>query len=84
MRIQIAAAFALLALAGCDRGHETGRAGATDTMVTSRETQDTTLISHDTTVSVDTTVKRGDKATRVDTAKKTGQTGAPATRDTTR
>ena len=81
MRIQIAAAFALLALAGCDRGHETGRAGATDTMVTTRETQDTTLISHDTTVSVDTTVKRGDKATRVDTAEKTGRAGA---QDTTR
>jgi hypothetical protein len=84
MRIQIAAAFALLALGGCDRGHETGRAGATDTTVTTRETQDTTLISHDTTVSVDTTVKRGDKATRVDTAKKTGQAGVPATQDTTR
>jgi hypothetical protein len=86
MRIQIAAAFALLALAGCnrDRDHETGRAGATDTMVTTRETQDTTLISHDTTVSVDTTVNRGDKATRVDTAKKTGQAGAPATHDTAR
>lgn len=84
MRIQIAAAVAVLVLAGCDRDHETGRAGATDTMVTTRETQDTTLISHDTTVSVDTTVNRGDKATRVDTAKKTGQAGAPATHDTAR
>jgi hypothetical protein len=84
MRVRIATAFALLTLAGCDRDHETGRAGATDTMVTTRETQDTTLITHDTTVSVDTTVKRGDKATRVDTAKKTGQAAAPDTRDTTR
>jgi hypothetical protein len=81
MRIHITSALALLALAGCDRGHETGQAGATDTTVTTRETQDTTLVSHDTTVSVDTTVKRGDEATRVDTAKKTG---APATQDTTR
>jgi hypothetical protein len=70
MRIHIAAALALLALAGCDRGRETGQAGTTDTMVTTRETQDTTLVSHDTTVSVDTTVKRGDKDTRVDTAKR--------------
>jgi hypothetical protein len=85
MRIHIAAALALLALAGCDRGHETGQAGATDTTVTTRETQDTTLISHDTTVSVDTTVRHGDKATGVDTVKKTGQVGrAPATQDTTR
>jgi hypothetical protein len=70
MRIHIAAAMAFLALAGCDRGRETGQAGATDTTVTTRETQDTTLISHDTTVSVDTTVKRGDKDTRVDTVKR--------------
>ena len=85
MRIHIAASLAMLALAGCDRRHETGQAGATDTMVTTRETQDTTLISHDTTVSVDTTVKHGDEATRVDTAKKTGQAGqAPAPQDSTR
>ena len=85
MRIPMAAALALAALAGCNRGQETGRAGGvTDTMVTTRETQDTMLISHDTTVSVDTTVKRGDKATRVDTTKKTDQTGAaPTTQDTT-
>jgi hypothetical protein len=30
-------------------------------MVTTKETQDTTLISHDTTVSVDATVKHGDE-----------------------
>jgi hypothetical protein len=52
MRIPIAAALALLALAGCDRGHETGQAGATDTMVTTRETGDSMLVGHDTTVSV--------------------------------
>jgi hypothetical protein len=85
MGIRIAAALALLALAGCDRGRETGHAGATDTMVTTRETQDTTLISHDTTVSVDTTVKHGDEATGIDTTKKTGEAArAPALQDTTR
>jgi hypothetical protein len=78
MRIHIAAALALLALAGCDRGHETGQAGAMDTTGSTTEIHDTTLISHDTTVSVDTTVA-------VDTATKTGQAGrSPATRDTTR
>jgi hypothetical protein len=30
------------------------------------------MVTHDTTVKVDTNVKRGDKATRVDTVKKTG------------
>lgn len=70
MRIDIAATLALLALAGCDRGHETGQAGATDS---TKETQDTTLIGHDTTVSVETTVEHGDTAGR-----------APATQDTTR
>jgi hypothetical protein len=67
----MAAALALLALAGCNRGHETGQAGARDTMVNIGETHDTTLISHDTTVSVDATVKHGDEVIRVDTAKKT-------------
>jgi hypothetical protein len=52
MRIHVAAALALLALGGCDRGRETGQAGATDTMVTTSETHDTMLIGHDTTVSV--------------------------------
>ncbi len=37
-------------------------------------------VSHDTTVKVDTTVKHGDKATRVDTTKKTG----PGMKDTAR
>jgi hypothetical protein len=70
MRVHMAAALALVALAGCDRGRETGQAGGRDTMVTAGETHDTTLISHDTTVSIDTTVRREDAATSADTAKK--------------
>lgn len=81
MRIPFAVAVGMMSLAGCNRGQETGRSGATDTMVTSRQTQDTTLISHDTTVKVDTTVKRGDKATRMDTVKKSTRSG---TKDSTR
>jgi hypothetical protein len=84
MRLPVAVALGVLALAGCNknRNGETGQAGgsATDTMVTTRQTQDTTLISHDTNVSVDTTVKHGDKTTGVDTTKKTG----PGMRDSAR
>jgi len=73
MRLALAIALGLVTVAGCNRPRETGAAGsATDTMVTTKQTQDTTLISHDTSVKVDTTVKHGDKATSVDTKKKTG------------
>jgi hypothetical protein len=78
MRAPLAIALGIVTLAACNKPRdagETGQAGtATDTMVTTKQTQDTTLISHDTTVKVDTTVKHGDKATRVDTTKRTGAT----------
>ena len=86
MRAPFAIALGIVTLVGCNRPRdtgagETGQAGsATDTMVTTKQTQDTTLISHDTTVKVDTTVKHGDKATGVDTTKKTGS----GMRDSTR
>ena len=86
MRLALAMALGLVTVVGCNRPRETGTAGsATDTMVTTKQTQDTTLISHDTTVKVDTTVKHGDKATRFDTTKKMGggRTGT-GTRDTAR
>jgi hypothetical protein len=71
MRFLLAVALGLASLAGCRRGEETGRTGgAVDTVVTSRQTEDTALVSHDTTVTVDTTVKRGDKVTGTDTLKK--------------
>jgi uncharacterized lipoprotein len=69
-----AAALGIVMLAGCNKGQETGRANdansATDTLVTTRQTRDTTLITHDTTVDVDTTVKRGDNSTVVDTTRR--------------
>lgn len=75
MRFVLAAgALAVATLAGCtnNRANETGRAGeATDTVVTTQQTQDTALISHDTTVNVDTTMKQGDRATQMDTVKNT-------------
>lgn len=77
MRLPLAVALGVLTLAGCNKNRQNGETGqlggkATDTMVTTKQTQDTTLISHDTNVKVDTTVKHGNKATRVDTTKKTG------------
>ena len=74
MRIVLAAGVVAAALLGCKSNDETGRVGgAVDTVVTSRETQDTTVVTQDTTVKVDTNVERGDRTTKVDTvAKKKG------------
>jgi len=85
MRLPVAVALGVLALAGCNKNrqyNETGQAGgaATDTMVTTKQTKDTALITHDTTVKVDTTVKHGDKPTTVDTTKKSG----PGVKDSAR
>jgi hypothetical protein len=61
-------ALALFALAACaDRGQESARGGDTDTSITTRQTQDTTIVSSDTTVETDTTVKEGE--IKRDTAK---------------
>lgn len=75
MRLPLAIALGIVTLAGCNKPRGTGETGAaggaaTDTLVTTKETQDTALITHDTTVKTDTTVKHGDKATAVDTTKK--------------
>jgi hypothetical protein len=61
----------LIGLAACNtRGdQETGRAGA-DTTVMTRQTQDTAIVTSDTTVNVDTTVKEGDRPVGRDTVKK--------------
>jgi hypothetical protein len=50
----------LIGLAACNtRGdRETGRAA--DTTVMTRQTQDTAIVTSDTTVAVDTTIKQGD------------------------
>jgi hypothetical protein len=66
--------LAAASLAACNNkaGDESGRVGgAVDTMITNRTTQDTTVVTRDTTVSVDTTKMKGDKATSVDTTRRT-------------
>jgi hypothetical protein len=64
MKLLIAGATALLALAACKE--RTAKApgadvetGAADTIVTQQQTRDTAMITHDTTVKTDTTQKGG-------------------------
>lgn len=58
----IGAGLALLAmLSACDnRGQDTGRTVSVDTTVTTRSTQDTTIITSDTTIRADTVRKEGE------------------------
>jgi len=61
-------------LSACGSRDKTAReAGAVDTVVTQKQTQDTAVVTHDTTVKVDvdTNVQHGGKTTAVDTVKKT-------------
>ena len=77
---------AAAALSACSPGEKTAReTGAVDTVVTQRQTQDTAVVTHDTTVKVDvdTNVEHGGKATGVDTVKKTRGAIQPDS-DTTR
>jgi uncharacterized protein YcfL len=67
MRFVLASALAVLSLAGCSSG-QTERVGqAKDTVITPRETRDTTIITSDTSVRIDTTVRRGQEAVPRDT-----------------
>jgi hypothetical protein len=58
----VLAALTLFALAACgDRGQDTGRVGeGADTLVQPRTTQDTTIVTSDTTVQTDTTMREGE------------------------
>jgi uncharacterized lipoprotein len=68
MRFVVASALVVVSLAGCGRNSE--RVGqARDTVITSRQTRDTTIIRSDTSVRVDTTVKRGQGRAPEDTTK---------------
>jgi hypothetical protein len=70
MRVVNLALLSLLALAACENRageRETGRAGeGADTMVTSEQTLDTTIVTEDTAmdVDVDTVQKEGDETVR--------------------
>jgi hypothetical protein len=74
MRIVNLAVLSLLTVAACESrpgADETGRAAdGADTVVTSNETRDTTIVSSDTSVDVDTTTKEGDKTVERDTLQK--------------
>ena len=66
--------LAAVSLIACNsnRGDESGQVGgAVDTTITNRTTQDTTVVTRDTNVSVDTTRMQGDTAISVDTAQQT-------------
>ena len=68
MRFVLASALVVVSLAGC--GGNTERVGqARDTVITARQTRDTTIIRSDTSVSADTTVKRGQGTAPEDTTK---------------
>ena len=72
MRVANFAVLSLLTLAACDsKERETGRAGeGADTMVTTEQTVDTTIITQDTSVDVDTTHREGDRPVRRDTVQR--------------
>ena len=63
MRFTLARMLAVVGLAGCGgHGGHTERIGpAKDTVVTPRQTQDTTIVTTDTTVKVETMVRKGRK-----------------------
>jgi hypothetical protein len=67
MRFVLASALVVVSLAGCGRGNTERVGQARDTVITSRQTRDTTIIRSDTSVRVDTTVKRGQEAIPEDT-----------------
>jgi hypothetical protein len=73
MKTVLTALALVVGLAACDqRGQDTGRVGegaeSVDTSVTTRTTEDTTIVTRDTQVEVDTTVKEGD-------VQRSGETG---------
>ncbi|HWN18322.1 MAG TPA: hypothetical protein VNO19_05345 [Gemmatimonadales bacterium] len=69
MKILLAGLAVAMGLSACDsrRGEDTGRTESVDTTVTTRSTQDTTIISSDTTIHADTVHKEGEL--KRDTAK---------------
>ena len=62
MKTLLAGLALLVSLTACENrnARDTGRVESADTSVTTRTTQDTTIVTADTSVDVDTTVKQGD------------------------
>ena len=79
MKFAALALLGLCSLAACDKrqGDETGRAAdGADTVVTSEQNVDTTIVTQDTTVDVDTVKKEGDQPISRDTLSETGSPSA--------
>ena len=73
MRFVLAGTLVVVSLAGCGghRWQQTERIGPVkDTVITRRQTQDTLIVTTDTTVTVDTMMKKGREAVPIDS---TGQ-----------
>jgi hypothetical protein len=77
MRIVNLAVLSLLTVAACESrpgADETGRTAdtgmAADTVVTTEQTQDTAIVTQDTSVDVDTAKKEGDETMKRDTIQK--------------
>lgn len=86
MRLAALALFGLFAIAGCEarQGDETGRAvDAADTVVTSEQNVDTTIITRDTTVEVDTIRQEGDRPVSRDTIQSSRTPTTTPSTDTT-
>lgn len=80
MKFEALAILGLLSVAACGQrqGDETGRAvDAADTIVTSEQNVDTTIVTQDTTVDVDTVRHEGDQPVSEDTLKQPSGTNAP-------
>jgi hypothetical protein len=71
MRYLLAGALVVMSFGGCSRhSGEAERLGPMkDTVVTPRQTLDTTIVTTDTTVKVDTTVKKGQDTVPMDTTR---------------
>jgi hypothetical protein len=86
MRFEALAILGLLTVAACQerQGDETGRAvDAADTVVTSEQNVDTTIVTQDTSVDVDTVRHEGDQPVsedtlREDTLQEPSGTNAPS------
>jgi hypothetical protein len=81
MRFEALAILGLLTVAACGQkqGEETGRAvDAADTVVTSEQNVDTTIVTQDTSVDVDTVRHEGDQPVSEDTLKASSGTNAPS------
>lgn len=85
MKFAALAILGLCTLAACDQrpGAETGRAvDAADTVITSEQDVDTTIVTQDTTVEVDTIRQEGDEPVSRDTLQRSGPTTTTPSGDT--